>query len=72
MKALLVSFPIVMLLLVLVSIGISVYGLYLAFTASIILGIIALIVEPSPLLIGLVMIAFDKNLPEIIMNYLNS
>ena len=30
----------------------SIYGLYLAFKASIILGIVALIVEPSPAILG--------------------
>lgn len=34
--------------------AVSIYGLVLAFKASIILGLIALIVEPSPLALGLV------------------
>ena len=50
--------------------GMSVYGLYLAFSASIILGIIAFFVEPSPLIFGLVMFFFDKNLPLEIIEFL--
>lgn len=45
----------------------TVYGLYLAFSASIVLGLIVLIAEPSPAIIGLVMMFFDKNIPELIM-----
>lgn len=50
----------------------TVYGLYLAFSASIILGIIVFICEPSPAVIGLVMFFFDKNIPELLMQWLNS
>ena len=49
----------------------TVYGLYLAFSVSIFLGIIALLVEPSPFVFGIVMIAFEKNLPQMIMDYLS-
>jgi hypothetical protein len=52
-------------------IGATFYGLYLAFSASIILGIIALVVQPSPLIIGLVMIFFHKNLAQIVLHLLN-
>lgn len=52
-------------------IGTAIYGLVLAFSASIILGIITLFVEPAPLIFGLVMLFFDKNLPELIMQFLN-
>jgi len=34
--------------------GLAFYGLYLAFSASLILGVIVLIVEPLPLVLGLV------------------
>lgn len=47
------------------------YGLYLAFSASLILGIIVFIVEPSPLIIGLVMFFFDKNLAQMLLDFLN-
>jgi hypothetical protein len=36
------------------SIGLSIYGLVLAFQASTVLGVLVFIVEPSPLIIGLV------------------
>ena len=49
----------------------TVYGLYLAFSASIILGIIVLLVEPSPLIIGLVMFFFHKNLAQMLLDFLN-
>ena len=52
--------------------GLSIYGIILAFSASIILGILCLFLEPSPLVFGAAMFFFDKNLPEAIMNYLNS
>jgi hypothetical protein len=49
----------------------TVYGLYLAFSASIVLGIIAFIVEPSPLIIGLVMFFFHKNLAQMLLDLLS-
>ena len=47
------------------------YGLYLAFSASIILGIIVLVVQPSPLVIGLVMLFFHKNLAQMLVDFLS-
>lgn len=49
----------------------TIYGLYLAFSASIILGIIVLLVEPSPLIIGLVMFFFEKNLAQMAVDFLS-
>ena len=49
----------------------TIYGLYLAFSASILLGIVTFLVEPSPFVFGIVMIAFQKNLPQMIIDYLN-
>lgn len=46
------------------------YGLYLAFSASILLGVIVFLVEPSPLIIGLVMLFFHKNLAQMLMDFL--
>lgn len=40
--------------LALSGIGLSIYGLVLAFKASVVLGVIVLVVEPSPLVLGLV------------------
>jgi len=48
----------------------TVYGLYLAFSASIVLGIITFIVEPSPLIFGLVMFFFHKNLAQMLLDFL--
>lgn len=50
--------------------GLSIYGVYLAFSASIILGIITLFVQPSPFVFG-VCAAFGKNIPEIIQAWAN-
>lgn len=49
----------------------TLYGLWLAFSASIVLGIIVLLVEPSPAIIGLVMIFFGKNLAQILIDWLS-
>ncbi len=49
----------------------SIYGLYLAFSASILLGIVCFFVEPSPLIIGLAMMAFHKNLAELLIQWLS-
>lgn len=58
--------------LLLFSAGLTIYGIYLAFSASIILGIVCLFLEPSPLIFGIAMFFFDKNLPELLMQWLNS
>lgn len=52
------------------ALGVSLYGLYLAFSASIIVGIMAMIVEPAPLFLGLVQIFFDRNLAQELVNWL--
>lgn len=44
--------------------GATGYGIYLAFSASIVLGIVALFVEPLPLIFGLVQLLADVNLAE--------
>jgi hypothetical protein len=48
------------------------YGIYLAFCASLIIGFLALILEPSPVIFGLVMFFFEKDLAQIIYNWLAS
>ncbi len=53
------------------AIGLTLYGLWLAFSASIILGIIVLFVEPSPFIIGAVMFFWDKNLAQMLIDFLN-
>lgn len=49
--------------------GMTIYGLYLAFSASIILGIIVFVAEPSPLIIGLVMFFFNKDLAQMLVGF---
>jgi len=70
----LASIPVVGFLLVLAlwAIGIvgTLVGLYLAFSASILLGIIVLLVEPAPLVIGLVYLFMGVDLAAKIMEAL--
>jgi len=51
-------------------VGISIYGLVLCFKASIILGIIALVIEPTPLIVGLCAI-FGKDIANAIQNWIH-
>lgn len=51
-------------------IGFSIYGLILAFQASLLVGVIALIVEPSPLIIGLVCFFTGTNLAQQLASWL--
>lgn len=50
--------------LIIASILTSLFGLYLAFSASVLLGFVVLLVEPAPLVIGLWYIFFGVNLAE--------
>lgn len=52
------------------SLGLTIYGAYLAFTASILLGIVALFVEPAPLVFGAAMLFWKVNLPVMIVAWL--
>jgi hypothetical protein len=78
MKAFLLSFGAIGLILyVLLCFGFvglmlysAVYGLYLAFSASVLLGIIVLFAQPGPCLIGLVMIFFHKDIAQAIVDFL--
>lgn len=68
MKAL---FGLVTLTTALAVIGTSIYGLMLAFQAHVALGVIALFVEPAPLILGIVDLVFHKNLAQDIVQYLS-
>lgn len=65
------TFFIIWAVLGLTAFGISVYGLYLAFSASILLGVVVFFVQPAPLVLGLVMLLADKNLSQMIMDCLS-
>lgn len=41
-------------IVVFLTLGMAIYGLYLAFSASVILGIIVLVLEPAPWVLGLI------------------
>jgi hypothetical protein len=47
--------------------GMAVYGVYLAFSASILLGIICLFLSPAYSVFGFLMIFFGINLPALIV-----
>lgn len=51
-------------------IGISIFGIILAFKASILLGILVLLIEPSPLIIGLVYLFTGTDLAQKVATYL--
>lgn len=50
----------------------SIYGIILAFKASILLGVVALFVEPAPFVFGIVMMFGGINLPERIVAWVTS
>lgn len=54
------------------AIGISVYGIYLAFCASVILGLISLFIQPAPLVFGLGKFFFGLNLPVMLMTWIHA
>lgn len=51
-------------------VGAAIYGVYLAFSASILLGVLVLFIQPSPLIIGLAMLFFHKNLAQMLIEFL--
>lgn len=63
-------------LLLLFPIAMIVYGLYLTFSASILLGIVVLllgrmkIVQSFPFFVGTIMFFFDKNLAQMLVDFL--
>ena len=50
----------------------SLLGLYLAFSASVLLGFLVLVVEPAPLVIGIVHIFWGVDLAQRILEELSS
>ena len=62
---------IVILCIALISLGLTAYGLYLAFSASIILGIVVLIAEPTPLILAVVALTAKPDVCEAIAKWLN-
>lgn len=52
------------------SFALSIYGIVLAFSASVILGILTLFIQPAPLIFGAVMFFFEKDLAQLIVNAL--
>jgi len=64
-----ICFYLLTIALVISSLTLTVYGLYLAFSASIIIGICALLLEPSPLIIALIYLNY--NIPQEIIKALS-
>lgn len=59
------------LLVLLILIGPGLLGIYLTFKASIILGIVAIIIQPSPTIFGWLAIFGMSDIPQKIANWLN-
>jgi uncharacterized membrane protein YvlD (DUF360 family) len=53
-------------------IGLSVYGLVLAFSASVILGIVTFFIQPAPLVFGVAKVFFGVNLPALVVAWLQA
>jgi xanthine/uracil permease len=68
-KLLTVMLYLVPMILAVFSMAVSIYGLILAFQVSILLGILVLIIEPAPLVIGVVMIFWGVNLAQVFYNW---
>lgn len=58
--------------LVFASLGLSIYGIVLAFSASVILGVISIFIQPMPLVFGAAQFFFHVNLPVLIMTWISS
>ena len=54
------------------SLALSIYGFVLAFSASVILGILTFFIQPAPLIFGAVMFFFEKDLAQLIVNALSN
>jgi uncharacterized membrane protein YvlD (DUF360 family) len=52
--------------------GLSIYGIYLAFCASVILGIVTLFVSPAGLTFGAVQVFLHTNLPVMIVQWISN
>ena len=62
---------IIILVVAISCLGLTVYGLYLAFSASIILGIIVLLLQPTPLILALVALISRPTVCEELAKWLN-
>jgi len=62
--------PLSAVMVVLAFFGITILGLYLAFSVSIILGLLLCLLEPGPFIVGAVYILYNINIIERLANYL--
>ena len=53
------------------AIGLSFYGIYLAFCANFGIGILVLFLDPLPLVFGFLMFFFEKNLAQIFFDWIS-
>lgn len=60
---------VVVLTIFLTLLGLHVYGICIAFSASIILGFICFFTPPSGLVVALIWLAFGYNIPQHLVNY---
>ena len=56
---------VILLIFVIIGIAISIYGLVLSFQAHLITGVIVLLIEPVPFIVGGIEIIWDYNLAEV-------
>ena len=66
MNNLLITFTVIIIIIALACVGISIYGLVIAFTSHILTGVIALVIEPLPLIIGGAKLFFHINIADMI------
>lgn len=52
--------------------GLTVYGICLAFSAGIVLGFICLFTSPSGLVVALVYLVYNYNIPQHLANYFSN
>jgi uncharacterized membrane protein YvlD (DUF360 family) len=54
------------------SFGFSIYGIYIAFCASVILGIATIFIAPAAVTFGVVQVFFHTNLPQMILDWFSN
>ena len=65
-------FGLVLLVWWLFAVSMYVYGVFLSFCASVILGIISIFIAPGAFVFGVVNLFFSVNLPEMIVHWLTT
>jgi len=61
------TFLFLMVCVVVACVGVTIYGLIVAFVAHIVIGLIFLLLEPMPFITGMAMIFWGYNIPEMVL-----